>query len=82
MNAFQQLLNKVTGFVPALQEYGNALVSPFMGSDAQPFGSSGFYGQNPDGTNRSMEDALNKIVDTEARKRAIIEELRRQNRGF
>ena len=73
---FQQLLNQFTRVGPALQEYGNAVRSPFTGSlKEQPLGSSGFYGQNQDGSNRSMAEAMEYVVSEQKRREDLIREM-------
>ena len=80
MNPFQFLGNYIDRTMPYIQEYGNALLSPFMpqGLDAQPLGGSGLYGENPDGTPRSMGQALNYIGNSAQQRNAAIEEALRQ----
>ena len=80
MNPFQFLGNYIDRTMPYIQEYGNALLSPFMpqGLNAQPLGSSGLYGVNSDGTNRSMGQALNYIGNSAQQRNAAIEEAMRQ----
>lgn len=76
----QDFLEGFVNGLPILQEYGNALLSPFMpkGLDAQPLGSSGLYGNNPDGTARSMGQALDYIGTSAQQRNAAIEEAMRR----
>jgi hypothetical protein len=80
MNPFQFLGNYVERTLPYVQEYGNALLSPFsrQGLYEQPLGGSGIYGQNPDGTARSMGQALDYIGAEANRRNQVIEQLRRR----
>jgi len=80
MNPFNFLDNFVQEKLPYLQEYGNALLSPFspQGLRAQPLGGSGLFGQNPDGTPRSMGQALDFIGNSAQQRNAAIEEAMRQ----
>ena len=80
MNPFQFLGSYIDRELPYLQEYGNALLSPFMpqGLEAQPLGGTGLYGYNPDGTPRSMGSALNYIGTRAQERNAAIEEAMRQ----
>ena len=78
MDFFNQLTNLAGRYMPYLQEYGNALMSPFTGGlNEQPLGSSGLYGNNPDGSTRSMGDALDYIGKTAKERNAVLEQLRR-----
>ena len=79
MNPFQFLGNYIDRTMPYLQEYGNALLSPFMpqGLNAQPLGGSGLYGVNQDGTPRSMGQALDFIGNSAQQRNAAIEEAMR-----
>lgn len=83
MNPFQFLGNYVERNLPILQEYGNALLSPFsrQGLYDQPLGGSGLFGGNPDGTPRSMGQALDFIGSQAQRRNQAIEEAMRQG-GF
>ena len=63
-----------------LREYGNALLSPIFGGnlDAQPLGGSGLFGNNPDGTPRSMGGALDFIGRRAQERNRLIDEARRR----
>lgn len=77
----QNFLNNFIGKnLPIIQEYGNALLSPFMpkGLNSQPLGGSGLYGNNPDGTPRSMGQALDFIGTQSQKRNAAIEEAMRR----
>jgi len=79
MNPFNFLGNYIDRTMPYIQEYGNALLSPFMpsGMYSQPLGGSGLYGNNPDGTARSMGQALDFIGNSAQQRNAAIEEAMR-----
>lgn len=76
----QGFLNTFIQGLPILREYGNALLSPFMpnGLNDQPLGGSGLYGNNPDGTPRSMGQTLNFISNSAQERNRRIEEAMRQ----
>ena len=79
-NPFSFLGRFISERFPGLQEYGNALLSPFTGSlDAQPLGSSGLYGNNPDGSPRGMGEALKYIGERSQERNRLIEEAMRGN---
>lgn len=80
MNPIQFLGSYVDRALPYFQEYGNALLSPFMpqGLNAQPLGGSGLYGMNPDGTPRSMGQALDYIGTSAQQRNAAIEDAMRR----
>lgn len=73
----QNFLQGFMNAMPVVQEYGNALLSPFMpqGLDAQPLGGSGLYGTNPDGTPRSMGEALDYVGGQTRKRNAVLQEL-------
>ena len=75
-----QFLDKYVRGLPILREYGNALLSPFMrgGLDAQPLGGSGLFGNNPDGTPRSMGGALKYIGGRAQERNNLIDEAMRR----
>tara|TARA_R100000231_G_scaffold138601_1_gene117306 strand:- start:96 stop:479 length:384 start_codon:yes stop_codon:yes gene_type:complete len=75
-----QFLDKYVRGLPILHEYGNALLSPFMGGglDSQPLGGSGYFGNNPDGTPRSMGGALKFIGGKAQERNRLINEARRR----
>lgn len=56
-------IGQTAGVFDGLKEYGNALLSPFTGGFNQPLGETDLYGRNPDGSGRSMGEALNYIED-------------------
>ena len=80
MNPVQFLGNFIGQRLPGIQEYMNALVSPLMpnGLDAQPFGSSGLYGNNPDGSPRGMGQALEYIGGRAQERNRLIDEAMRR----
>jgi|DEB0MinimDraft_10_1074344.scaffolds.fasta_scaffold01768_7 hypothetical protein len=78
MDFFKQIGDLAGRYLPWFQEYGNALFSPITGGlEQQPLGGSGLYGNNPDGSTRSMGDALNYIGKTAKERNAVLEQLRR-----
>jgi len=78
MDFFKQIGDLAGRYLPWFQEYGNALFSPITGGlEQQPLGSSGLYGNNPDGSTRSMGDALDYIGKTAKERNAVLEQLRR-----
>lgn len=78
MDFFKQIGDLAGRYLPWFQEYGNALFSPITGGlEQQPLGGSGLYGNNPDGSTRSMGDALDHIVKTAEERNEALKQLRR-----
>ena len=79
MNPFNFLGNYIQRTMPYIQEYGNALLSPFTGQGlgGQPLGGSGLFGYNEDGSPRSMGGALEYIGQSAQERQKAIEEARR-----
>ena len=80
MNPAQFLSNFIQEKLPYVQEYGNALFGFFtpQGLNSQPFGGSGLYGYEPDGSPRSMGGALDFIGSQSQKRNDAIEALRRR----
>ena len=54
-------MGQTAGVLDGLKAYGNALLSPFTGGFNQPLGESNLYGRNPNGSGRSIPEALEYI---------------------
>jgi hypothetical protein len=77
MDFFNQIGNLAGRYMPYLQEYGNALLSPFTGSlQKQPLGGSGLFGYDEQGNPRSMGGAMNYIIDRSNQRNQLIKEAR------
>lgn len=80
MNATQFLSDFIQKNLPYAQEYGNTLLGFFtpQGLNSQPLGGTGLYGYEPDGSPRSMGEALDFIGSQSQKRNAAIDALRRR----
>lgn len=71
-------IGQTAGVLDGLREYGNALLSPFTGGFNQPLGETDFYGRNPDGSGRSMGEAMNYIESGVRKREDAVKQLLRR----